>query len=41
MDEGEVKEMDGRSPNAGIGGRTQQAGTLVAATILPITSNRP
>ena len=26
-----------RSPNAGIGGRTQQAGTLVAATIMPIT----
>jgi uncharacterized membrane protein len=25
------------SPNAGIGGRTQQAGTLVAATIMPIT----
>jgi uncharacterized membrane protein len=25
------------SPNAGIGGRTQQAGTLVAATVLPIT----
>jgi uncharacterized membrane protein len=26
-----------KSPNAGIGGRTQQAGTLVAATMLPIT----
>ena len=26
-----------RSPSAGIGGRTQQAGTLVAATSLPIT----
>jgi hypothetical protein len=26
-----------RSPNAGIGGRTQQAGTLVAATVMPIT----
>ena len=25
------------SPSAGIGGRTQQAGTLVAATLLPIT----
>jgi hypothetical protein len=25
------------SPNAGIGGRTQQAGTLVAATVMPIT----
>jgi hypothetical protein len=29
--------MDGRSPNAGVGGRTQQAGTLVAATVMPIT----
>jgi uncharacterized membrane protein len=29
--------MDRRSPNAGIGGRTQQAGTLVAATIMPLT----
>jgi uncharacterized membrane protein len=29
--------MGMRSPNAGIGGRTQQAGTLVAATIMPIT----
>jgi uncharacterized membrane protein len=26
-----------QSPNAGIGGRTQQAGTLVAATVMPIT----
>ena len=26
-----------KSPNAGIGGRTQQAGTLVAATVMPIT----
>ena len=26
-----------RSPNAGIGGRTQQAGTLVAAAVMPIT----
>jgi uncharacterized membrane protein len=26
-----------RSPNAGVGGRTQQAGTLVAATLMPIT----
>ncbi|HEY1332035.1 MAG TPA: alpha/beta-hydrolase family protein [Actinomycetota bacterium] len=25
------------SPNAGVGGRTQQAGTLVAATVMPIT----
>jgi uncharacterized membrane protein len=29
--------MGRRSPNAGIGGRTQQAGTLVAATVMPIT----
>jgi uncharacterized membrane protein len=29
--------MGMRSPNAGIGGRTQQAGTLVAATVMPIT----
>jgi uncharacterized membrane protein len=29
--------MGMQSPNAGIGGRTQQAGTLVAATIMPIT----
>jgi hypothetical protein len=29
--------MSRQSPNAGIGGRTQQAGTLVAATLLPIT----
>jgi uncharacterized membrane protein len=29
--------MGMRSPNAGIGGRTQQAGTLAAATIMPIT----
>jgi uncharacterized membrane protein len=29
--------MGVRSPNAGIGGRTQQAGTLAAATIMPIT----
>jgi hypothetical protein len=29
-----------RSPNAGIGGRTQQAGTLVAATVMPITFQR-
>jgi uncharacterized membrane protein len=29
--------MRRQSPNAGIGGRTQQAGTLVAATVLPIT----
>jgi uncharacterized membrane protein len=29
--------MGGRSPNAGIGGRTQQAGTLLAATVMPIT----
>jgi uncharacterized membrane protein len=33
----EVEEMSRQSPNAGIGGRTQQAGTLVAATLLPIT----
>ena len=26
-----------QSPNAGIGGRTQQAGTLVAATVMPFT----
>ena len=26
-----------RSPNAGIGGRTQQAGTLMAAAVMPIT----
>ena len=26
-----------RSPNAGVGGRTQQAGTLVAAAVMPIT----
>ena len=32
--------MGTRSPNAGIGGRTQQAGTLVAATIMPITFQR-
>jgi uncharacterized membrane protein len=29
--------MEMQSPNAGIGGRTQQAGTLAAATIMPIT----
>jgi hypothetical protein len=29
--------MGRQSPNAGIGGRTQQAGTLVAATVMPIT----
>jgi Alpha/beta-hydrolase family N-terminus len=29
--------MGMRSPNAGVGGRTQQAGTLVAATLMPIT----
>jgi hypothetical protein len=29
--------MGRRSPNAGIGGRTQQAGTLVAATVMPLT----
>jgi uncharacterized membrane protein len=29
--------MGMRSPNAGIGGRTQQAGTLVAAAVMPIT----
>jgi len=29
--------MGMRSPNAGIGGRTQQAGTLVAAIAMPIT----
>jgi uncharacterized membrane protein len=29
--------MGRQSPNAGIGGRTQQAGTLVAATAMPIT----
>src|SRR5438034_3750067 len=29
--------MSRQSPNAGIGGRTQQAGTLVADTIMPIT----
>ena len=29
--------MSRQSPNAGIGGRTQQAGTLVAATVMPIT----
>jgi uncharacterized membrane protein len=29
--------MGMQSPNAGIGGRTQQAGTLVAATVMPIT----
>ncbi len=29
-----------RSPNAGIGGRTQQAGTALAATIMPITFQR-
>jgi hypothetical protein len=33
----EVEEMRRQSPNAGIGGRTQQAGTLVAATVMPIT----
>ena len=32
--------LGGRSPNGGIGGRTQQAGTLVAATIIPITFQR-
>jgi hypothetical protein len=37
----EVEEMGRRSPNAGIGGRTQQAGTLVAATVMPITSSPP
>jgi uncharacterized membrane protein len=30
-------DVELRSPNAGIGGRTQQAGTLAAATIMPIT----
>jgi hypothetical protein len=34
----EVEEMGRQSPNAGSGGRTQQAGTLLAATVLPITS---
>jgi hypothetical protein len=29
--------MGMRSPNAGIGGRTQQAGTLMAAAVMPIT----
>ena len=29
--------MGRQSPNAGIGGRTQQAGTLLAATAMPIT----
>jgi uncharacterized membrane protein len=29
--------MGRRAPSAGVGGRTQQAGTLVAAAILPIT----
>jgi uncharacterized membrane protein len=29
--------MGMRSPNAGIGGRTQQAGTLVATAVMPIT----
>jgi hypothetical protein len=29
--------MGRESPKAGIGGRTQQAGTLVAATVMPIT----
>jgi uncharacterized membrane protein len=29
--------MRRQSPNAGIGGRTQQAGTLLAATVMPIT----
>jgi uncharacterized membrane protein len=29
--------MGRQSPNAGIGGRTQQAGTLLAATVMPIT----
>ena len=29
--------MGRQSPNAGIGGRTQQVGTLVAATVMPIT----
>jgi uncharacterized membrane protein len=33
----EGERMSRQSPNAGIGGRTQQAGTLVAATIMPIT----
>ena len=33
----EVEEMSRQSPNAGIGGRTQQAGTLLAATVMPIT----
>jgi uncharacterized membrane protein len=32
--------MGRQSPNAGFGGRTQQAGTLVAATFLPITFQR-
>jgi uncharacterized membrane protein len=32
--------MARRSPTWGIGGRTQQAGTLVAATFLPITFQR-
>jgi uncharacterized membrane protein len=36
----EVDRMGMRSPNAGIGGRTQQAGALVAATLLPITFQR-
>jgi hypothetical protein len=29
------------SPNAGLGGRTQQAGSLVAYTITPSPSSRP
>jgi hypothetical protein len=33
--------MGRRSPNVGIGGCTQQAGTLVAATVMPITSSPP
>jgi uncharacterized membrane protein len=32
--------MRRRSPNAGVGGRTQQAGTTVAATMMPITFQR-
>ena len=32
--------MSRRSPNAGLGGRTQQAGTAVAATMMPLTFQR-
>jgi hypothetical protein len=32
-----VEEMSRQSPNAGIGRRTQQAGTLLAATVMPVT----